>query len=168
MADSMSINGATNGIDISRWKKLTPQEIIKEKSNGQEIPTEIINWAEEMAAFSKIPDDVTYEDVDGDVGIDALMKLGIENEIFPEDNNAIQPEETETTGAVKDLARSEELGEDTTQDENNIFANTQGIIERQNNTEPTDQTQEELTLADPSLSTNPEEIRKRKERKGLT
>ena len=79
MADSMSITGGTTNIDISKWKKLTPQEIIKEKSKGQEIPAEIITWAEQMQRFDQMPDDVTYEEVDGDVGIEALNKLGLAN-----------------------------------------------------------------------------------------
>ena len=66
MADSMSITGGTPKIDYAKWKKLTPQEIIKEQSKGQEIPAEIITWAQQMQKFDQIPDDVTYEEVDGD------------------------------------------------------------------------------------------------------
>ena len=55
MADSMSITGGTSNIDTSRWKKLTAEEIIKEKSKGEDIPTEIVTWAQQMAAFAKIP-----------------------------------------------------------------------------------------------------------------
>ena len=126
MADSMSVTGSTTGIDISKWKKLTPQEIIKEESKGEEIPAEIVSWAQQMAAFSKIPDNVTYEQVDGDVGIDALSKLGLDEQAqaltAPEAENAEAPTVTEEPDAVKDPARPEELGEETTQDEN-IFMN---------------------------------------------
>ena len=72
MADSMNVTGNASNIDISRWKKLSAQEILKQESKGEEIPSEIVSWAEQMAALAKIPDDVTYEQVDGDVGLDAV------------------------------------------------------------------------------------------------
>ena len=76
----MNVTGNASNIDISRWKKLSAQEILKQESKGEEIPSEIVSWAEQMAALAKIPDDVTYEQVDGDVGLDALDKLGISPE----------------------------------------------------------------------------------------
>ena len=149
MADSMNVTGSTTGIDISKWKKLTAQEIIKEESKGEEIPAEIVSWAQQMAAFSKIPDDVTYEQVE----------------------NAQAPTQTEEPGAVKDVDRPEELGEETTQDQNIFMNPTPGfaaetgsrVTEEQNIEEENQQ----LTLADPTLTTDPEEIRKRKARRGL-
>ena len=175
MADSMNVTGSTTGIDISKWKKLTAQEIIKEESKGEEIPAEIVSWAQQMAAFSKIPDDVTYEQGDGDVGIDALSKLGLDEEaqaqLNPEAENAQAPTQTEEPGAVKDVDRPEELGEETTQDQNIFMNPTPGfaaetgsrVTEEQNIEEENQQ----LTLADPTLTTDPEEIRKRKARRGL-
>lgn len=174
MADPISVTGSTTGIDITRWKKLTPQEIIKEESKGEEIPAEIVSWAQQMAAFAKIPDDVTYEQVDGDVGIDALSKLGLDEEaqalLNPEAQNAQAPTQTEEPGAVRDVDRPEELGQETTQDQN-IFNPTPGyaadarpsVTEEENAQEENQQ----LTLADPTLTTDPEEIRKRKARRGL-
>lgn len=175
MADPISVTGSTTGIDITRWKKLTPQEIIKEESNGEEIPAEIVSWAQQMAAFAKIPDDVTYEQVDGDVGIDALSKLGLDEEtqalLNPEAENAQAPTQTEEPGAVRDVDRPEELGQETTQDQNIFMNPTPGyaadagpsVTEEQNAQEENQQ----LTLADPTLTTDPEEIRKRKARQGL-
>ncbi len=174
MAD-LSVTGSTTGIDTSRWKKLTAQEIIKEESKGEEIPAEIISWAQQMAAISKIPDDVTYEQVDGDVGIDALAKLGLDEEAqaqtTPEAQNAEAPTVTEQPDAVKDPARPEELGQETTQDENIFMNPTPGFAADagQSVTETQDEIEQEqqLTLADPTLTTDPEEIRKRKARRGL-
>lgn len=164
MADSMSITGGTTNIDISKWKKLTPQEIIKEKSKGQEIPAEIITWAEQMQKFDQIPDDVTYEEVDGDVGIDALDKLGLPT--TPEEDKAVNPSDTETPDAVKDPAKDSEVPPE---QDNNPFINAQpgqaGDAKPKDDTEPQDNT--DLTLADPALTTDPEEIRKRKAKKGL-
>ena len=107
MAESMKIGSATTPkVDLKNWKKLTPQEIIKEKSKGLEIPAEIIAWAQQMAAIAKIPDYVTYEQVDGDVGLDALAKLGIEEEnpVGVQNANALSAEKTEEPKAVKDVA----------------------------------------------------------------
>lgn len=167
MAESMKIGSATTPkVDLKNWKKLTPQEIIKEKSKGLEIPAEIIAWAQQMAAIAKIPDYVTYEQVDGDVGLDALAKLGIEEEnpVGVQNANALSAEKTEEPKAVKDVAQDTEV-----EDENdeNIFMNfpEQAIEEKpEEATEP----DKELGLADTKLTTNPEEIRKRKERKGLS
>ena len=164
MADSMSITGGTTNIDISKWKKLTPQEIIKEKSKGQEIPAEIITWAEQMQRFDQMPDDVTYEEVDGDVGIDALDKLGLPT--TPEEDKAVNPSDTETPDAVKDPAKDSEVPPE---QDNNPFINAQpgqaGDAKPKDDTEPQDNI--DLTLADPALTTDPEEIRKRKAKKGL-
>lgn len=164
MADSMSITGGTTNIDISKWKKLTPQEIIKEKSKGQEIPAEIITWAEQMQRFDQMPDDVTYEEVDGDVGIDALDKLGLPT--TPEEDKAVNPSDTEVPDAVKDPAKDSEVPPE---QDNNPFINAQpgqaGDAKPKDDTEPQDNT--DLTLADPALTTDPEEIRKRKAKKGL-
>ena len=164
MADSMSITGGTTNIDISKWKKLTPQEIIKEKSKGQEIPAEIITWAEQMQRFDQMPDDVTYEEVDGDVGIDALDKLGLPT--TPEEDKAVNPSDTEEPDAVKDPAKDSEVPPE---QDNNPFISAQpgqaGDAKPKNDTEPQDNT--DLTLADPALTTDPEEIRKRKAKKGL-
>ena len=61
MADLSITGGNTPRIDTEKWKRLTPQEIIKEESKGEEIPAEIVAWAQQITAFSKIPDNVTYE-----------------------------------------------------------------------------------------------------------
>ena len=161
MADPLSIGASTNKVDISKWKKLTPKEILKEQGKGEEIPPELITWAQQMAAISKIPDDVTYEMVDGDVGIDALSRLGLEEEPLPEDENAQAPTKTEEPDAVKDPTLVEE--EEPPEDEN-IFANPKLETESKENET---KTEDELSLSDTNLTTDPETIRKRKERKGL-
>lgn len=164
MADSMSVTGGTSNVDISRWKKLTPQEIIKEKSKGQEIPAEIITWAEQMQRFDQIPDDVTYEEVDGDVGIDALDKLGLPT--APEEDTALTPSDTEEPDAVKDPAK---VSEAPPEEVNNPFAAPKpgqaGDVKPKE--EDNEQNPVTIDLTDPALLTDPEKIRKRKEKKGL-
>ena len=175
MADSLNVTGVNTGIDIAKWKKLTAQEIIKEESKGAEIPAELLRWAQQMAAFANIPDDVTYEEVDGDVGIDALDKLGITPEeaglAEPQAQNAIAPEQTAEPDAVQDPALVEDAGAET-EDEQNIFMNAtpgQASFTPQPQTAAAEEETQDaaLTLADASLTTDPEEIRKRKRRLGL-
>lgn len=165
MADSMSIGSSTPKVDYSKWKKLTPEEIIKEQHNGEEIPAEIIAWAEQVAAFAQIPDDVTYEEVHGDVGLDALERLGISPEDAPPTDNAEEPAETEEPDAVQDPARATEAPPE----ENNPFAKS--IPGQADAEKPApkaeDKDKDVFTLADTSLTADSEEIRKRKERKGL-
>ena len=108
MADFNITGAVTPKVDIAKWKKMTAQEIIREEGKGEEIPAEIIIWAQQMAAFAKIPDNVTYEQVDGDVGIEALEKLGLdENLVGLEQENAQQATKTEEPDAVKDPNKAE-------------------------------------------------------------
>ena len=161
MPDDMTIGAVgAQKTDLSRWKKLTPQEIIKEQGKGEDIPPEILTWAQQMAAFAKIPDDVTYEQVDGDVGIDALNKLGIEDEdiLAPEAENADQPVETEDPDAVKDPDKTEENQET----DENEFVSSETAQEAEDN----EIAEKEFSLADSNITDNFNEILKRKARKG--
>ena len=170
MADQINLSTSTKNVDLEKWKKLTAKEIIREESRGQEIPEEILTWAQQMAAFAKIPDDITYEQVDGDVGLDALDKLDLSPEEMakfrPEAANAQAPEETEEPDAVKDPALTQRNNPETADE--NIFMNPtpeqNATLPEQENTDETDAT---VTLADPALTTDPEEIRKRRQRLGL-
>ncbi len=168
MADPINMNTSLKNVDLERWKKLTAKEIIREESRGQEIPEEILTWAQQMAAFAKIPDDITYEQVDGDVGLDALDKLGLSPEEMaefrPEAANAEAPTATEEPDAVQDPARAQET------EQENIFMNpTPGnaAFEPAPEAEQPEETDVEATLADSEVTTDPEEIRKRRQRLGL-
>ncbi len=167
MADMNVTNQGTQNIDLNRWKKLTAQEIIREEGKGEEVPSEILAWAQQVAAFSRIPDNVTYDKVDGDTGIDALEKLGLpaEEPVRAEEENAQRPVETETPDAVEDTTKPAEIQPE--EPDNNIFASENpNIIPENPQTKQTDTEDAALTLADPKLSTDPEEIRKRKLKRG--
>lgn len=43
------------------WNECTAEEIIDYQGEGQEVPTEYLRWAQEMAKISGAPDDITYE-----------------------------------------------------------------------------------------------------------
>jgi len=146
-------------IDESKWRKMTPQEIIKEEGKGEEIPSEILLWAQQMAAFAKIPDDVTYESVDGDVGIEALDRLGLNESEFQTDN-AQESVETEEPDAVKEPEKDSEI-----EPEDDEFSLPSS--ETANETSENEEIEEEFSLASNDLTSNNDEMRKRKERKGI-
>lgn len=47
------------------WKNLTADEIIKYINQGEDVPEEIKRWATEVQKLQDIPDDITYESVNG-------------------------------------------------------------------------------------------------------
>jgi len=150
MVDSVNNNG---NVDLTRWRRLTPQEILKEEGRGEEIPSEIISWAQQMITYTNMPDDVTYEMVDGDVGVEALDKLGIEEEppVSLEDNNSAGEVEIEEPEAVRETDRPE--------GDNDVDMFSPEDTDIQNN--------EDFSLADSELTADLNEMRKRKERKGM-
>ena len=170
MADSMNVsNQGTAKIDLTKWKKLTAQEIISEEGKGEEVPAEILAWAQQMAAFSRIPDSVTYDRVDGDTGVEALEKLGLPTEepAQIEEENAEEPVETETPDAVKDTTKPAELQPEEPTAEENIFATENPAAAPPAPQKESDTTEDvALTLADPALNTDPEEIRKKRQKRG--
>ncbi len=167
MADMNVTNQGTQSIDLNRWKKLTAQEIIREEGKGEEVPSEILAWAQQVAAFSRIPDNVTYDKVDGDTGLDALEKLGLPTEepVRAENENAEKPVETEIPDAVEDTTKPAEIQPE--EPDNNIFASENpNITPPRTTAQQTETTDEALTLADSRLNTDSEEIRKRKLKRG--
>ena len=167
MADLSIGGGNTPRVDTEKWKRLTPQEILKQEGKGEEIPAEIVTWAQQMVAFSRIPDNVTYELVDGDVGIEALERLGIEDENFEGANNAVKGSETEDPDAVKDPTRAEN-GEIPPEGDEPVPPPAQpGEASDAEPTDEDDLANDDFSLADESITTDPDEIRKRKERKGI-
>lgn len=155
-------------VDKNQWRKLTPVEIIAAEKKGEDVPPEIVAWAQQMAAFAKIPDNVTYEKVDGDVGISALSKLGIpaEEQPTPPEANAVPPENTETPDAVGDVDKPEETPPENP-DDPNIFATPPETPINEAPQEDEDKPTELSGLADTDITTDPETIRKRREKKGL-
>ena len=148
-----AINGVQNNkVDLVKWKKLTPQEIINKKNEGENIPNEVVAWAQDVVRYSKVPDDVTYEQVDGEVGIEALNQLGMES--------------TEQVGNVEEDAdaandsENPEIAEEISEDD------IPGDAIAQQSEEDSDENVT-FSLGDAALTADNNEIRKRKERKGI-
>lgn len=54
------------------WERLTPSQIIQYMNDGEDVPEEIMRWAEEVSRLEDAPDDVTYESVNGATTMDEI------------------------------------------------------------------------------------------------
>ncbi len=54
------------------WERLTPSQIMDYMNQGEDIPEEIVRWAEEVSKLQDAPDDVTYESVNGATTLDEI------------------------------------------------------------------------------------------------
>lgn len=149
-----AVNGVrTNSINsVEEWKKLKPSEIRQKQSEGQEVPPEILAWAADIEAYGAIPDDVTYDVVGGATGIEALNQLGIPSEDQVEN---IEPEEDLDEGENPDTQAPPEAEIP----ENGLPPSDNEVDDIEN--------KDEFSLADSAITADNDEIRKRKERKGL-
>ena len=172
MADA--INAAGTNPDIKQiyvnWKQLTAKEVVQRGEEGQQAPTEILKWAEEVSKLSNVPDDVTYDIAQGETDIDRLNELINPELAIPEENNELaqngtnmfeQEQETEPNIAQTGIPEEENPNSEY---EIPLTTAQTSQAEAQERAEE----QEELTLADSSMTTDADEIIRRKERKGLT
>lgn len=129
-----------------KWQQLTAKEIQKYQQEGQEVPSEFQKWAAAISAVLTVNDDVTYEMTNGETDIAALEEtLGKEfvtGEITPTD-------ETENNIGNENEETEEETDKTVIQ------------------SEPDKVAKEDPTLANDTINTDPNEILKRKQRKGI-
>ncbi len=124
-----------------KWQQLTAKEILEITKEGEEVPSEYSKWAAAISAVLKVNDEVTYEMTNGETDISAL-------------------EETLGREMIKiNLVETEESNMENMTGENT----NKGEIPVADMAE-----QDEITLADQTITTDPNEILKRKIRKGLT
>ena len=134
-----------------KWQQLTAKEILKYQQQGEQVPNEYQKWAAAISAVLNVPDEATYEMTNGETDIAALeATLGMDmmrTEVRPAD-------ETENNiGSESEEARDEaELAAFTTETQN---------------ADETQQTEDTITLADQAIMTDPNEIIKRKQRRGI-
>lgn len=150
-----AVNSAKlNGLNkIDDWKKLKPSEIREKQAQGEEVPPEILAWAADIQAYGNIPDDVTYDVVDGATGIEALNKLEI-----PTD------EQIETVDAEEGAENGENPEDVENLPEPEIPEN--GLPEDSEDVDDADNP-DDFSLSDSAITADNDEIRKRKERKGI-
>ena len=136
MVDAVSaINGAINSTvqknkDLTiDWRNLKAQEVLDYAGQGQDVPIDILKWAEDYAKLEDAPEDVTYDSVGGATTLkDANEKAGqagdvdasseaedsedakkAEEEKKVEDTEGTgDPQDTEATGDEEDVAAESE------------------------------------------------------------
>lgn len=152
MVDAVNSASLKNIDKLEDWKKLKPSEIRQKQAEGKEVPPEILAWAADIEAYGKIPDDITYDIVGGATGIEALNKLDI------------PPEEQ-----VGNVESDEEAGTEENPDVENppepeIPEN--GLPEESEDNDEIENAGD-FSLSDSAITADNNEIRKRKERKGI-
>lgn len=124
MVDAVSaINGAINSTvqknkDLTiDWKKLNANEILDYAGQGQDVPIDILKWAEDYAKLEDAPEDVTYDSVGGATTLREANEATAEQEDVPDTEEAKEKEEeqkiedTEGTGGTE---TTESTGEEDT------------------------------------------------------
>jgi len=140
-----------------QWQQLTAKEILEFQREGEKVPDEYQKWAAAISASLNVQDEVTYEMVNGETDIGALEAALGREETQPEIVQA--PDETENNIGNEN--------EDTNEEAPPLFAeenNPETPTPTRDNTEP----QEDVTLADTSITTDFNEIIKRRQRRGLS
>ncbi len=134
-----------------KWQQLTAKEILRYQEQGEEVPNEYQKWAAAINAVLDVPDEVTYEMANGETDIAALEEtLGrdiLKTDVQPADrteNNIGNENEQTRDEAEISLPPEEKRPEQRTQEE-----------------------QDNITLADQAITTDPNEILKRKQRLGI-
>lgn len=150
-----AVNGARlNDVSkVEEWKKLKPSEIRQKQAEGAEVPPEILAWAADIEAYGSIPDDVTYDVVGGATGVEALNQLDI-----PVEEQVGNVESEEELGAGENPET--ENPPEPEIPENGLPADTADAEQEIENSG-------EFSLSDSALTADNDEIRKRKERKGI-
>ncbi len=137
-----------------KWQQLTAQEILKYQEEGEDVPKEYQKWAAAISAVLEVSDEVTYEMTNGETDI-AVLEETLGRELLRTD---IQPAD---------------------QSENNIGNESEEVLEEfepelalPNETPAAETTAlpeepEDITLADQALTTDFNEIIKRRQRRGI-
>ena len=62
------------------WERLTPSQIIQYMNDGEDVPEEIMRWAEDVSKLEDAPDDVTYESVNGATTLDEINDINSQSD----------------------------------------------------------------------------------------
>ena len=134
-----------------KWQQLTAKEILKYQQQGEQVPSEYQQWAAAISSVLNVTDEVTYEMTNGETDIAALEEtLGpdvLRAELRPAD------EAENNIGNESEQARDE--------------AELSAFEEESPIQPPAQEEQAEITLADQAILTDPNEIIKRKQRRGI-
>lgn len=133
-----------------KWQQLTAKEILKYTQEGQQVPSEYQQWAAAISAVLDVNDEVTYEMTNGETDITALEEtLG---------RDVVRGGIQETDQTENNIGNESEEAQDET---------TPVVAQEEAPEAPTAAEQDEITLADQAIMTDPDEILKRKMRRGI-
>ncbi len=138
-----------------QWQQLTAKEILEFQKEGQDVPSEYQKWAAAISASLNVQDEVTYEMANGETDIAVLeAEFG---------KNGVQIDAVQQTDETDNNMGNE--NEDAEQESTQFVA--QGDNTNAAQPETPDQ-KDDITLADTDITTDFNEILKRKQRKGLS
>ena len=176
---------AIEGINVENWRAKPLKEVVNNMDVVEAEDSECAQWAQAMAAVADAPDNVTYDMAGGSTEeFTAQLEEITQKGLAPEgeaENGA--PEDVEGVDKAKEAPAEEEKPEvgdkDETEDKpgdtDDAGAGAQAVVEKEKaeaatGAEPTEEEGEgegdDITLADEALTTDQEEIRKRKIKKG--
>lgn len=175
----MAIDGI--GINAENWRAKPLKEVVNNLDIVEEEDSDCAKWAQAMAAVANAPDNVTYDMAGGSTEeftaeLEAITQNGLPVNEQPEDTppedveaigqaDEIPPEEAEPeVGDIDEAAEDQREAEAATANDPNAAAKT-NLVGEPGADEPTSEA-EDITLADESITTDNEEIRKRKIRRG--
>lgn len=70
------------------WNKMSANEILTHAQKGDDIPVDILQWAEDYSKLINAPDDVTYESVNGSTNTEEIQETSGEEETPDEEDAA--------------------------------------------------------------------------------
>lgn len=65
MVDAVGPVNTYNNLAIINWKQLTAEEVISYSQKGEDVPAEVLRWAQEYLKLTNAPDNVTYDSSGG-------------------------------------------------------------------------------------------------------
>lgn len=137
-----------------QWQQLTAKEILKYQQEGELVPAQYQQWAAAISASLNVQDDVTYEMANGETDIAALeAALG---------NEEVQIGAVQETNETENNIGNE--NEDAEQEATPFVA----LEEAPEAPQALPEAQEDVTLADTAITTDFNEIIKRKQKRGLS
>ncbi len=86
------------------WYKLTAREILEYADQGEDVPVEILRWAEDYNKLTNVPDDVSYESVNGSTDTDEINAKAAESEDSDDEDESKEVSLTAAQQERQDLA----------------------------------------------------------------
>ena len=127
MVDAVSaVNAAINTIVQQRkdasinWKNLSAKEVLDHAGKGEDVPLEVLKWAEDYAKLENVPDDVSYDSVNGQRQRDEVIEESA-------DSNSISSEDSEAE-AIENSDETQETTEEKTEPENEEDPNSPEVL----------------------------------------